>query len=98
MSEIVKLDVVETEMMEMRLSGEALNVSYEQVGIQANSYGCTGCGLVWDRKWYAEQCEDRNHVSKWEQRYGGIVENNIHKNYKAYQRNARGYRKDIVNV
>ena len=98
MSNIVKLDVVETEMMEMRFSGVELNVSYEQVGIQSNSYGCTGCGLVWDRKWYAEQCEDRNHVSKWEQRYGGIVENNIHKNYKAYQRNARGYRKDIVNV
>ena len=95
MSNIVKLNTVDSSMMEMRVSGHDMNVTYEEVHIQANTYACVGCGLVWDRKWYAETCEKRNHVSKWEQRYGGIFENNIHKNYRAYTRTALHCRPDI---
>ena len=94
MSSIVRVGRVSTSMMEPNMMSEV--DIWREVGIEANTYGCTGCGLVWDRKWYAEQCEDRNHAHTWEQRYGGRIENERHVGYKAYSRTALAYRKDIV--
>lgn len=85
MSAIRKVGKTSTRMMEMRGWEE---VYYSEVGIQANTYACTDCGLVWDRKWYAETCEDRNHISTWEQKYGGRIENGRYIGYTAYVREA----------
>jgi hypothetical protein len=52
------------------------------------AWRCDGCGLVWDRKWHAESCPSRNHATRWEQRYGGRVENGRHVGYTAYTRAA----------
>ena len=95
MSSIVKVGKADTAMMEMRFSGADMNISYAEVGIEANTYACTGCGLVWDRKWYAETCESRNHVPSWEQRYGGYIENGVPKGYKGYVRQALQRRLDL---
>ena len=95
MAKVVKMGKVNTEMMAPRFTGAELNVHWVHEDINPNSYGCTGCGLVWSRKWQAESCEERGHVRQFEQRYGGIVENNIHKGYKAYTRYAVGRDKAI---
>jgi len=92
MGKVKYMGHVDTAMMEMRFSGEAMNVSYEQVDISNPSYACmdAACGLIWDRKHYAESCESRGHVSHWEQGYGGGMENGIYKPAKTYPRTAIG--------
>jgi hypothetical protein len=90
MSKVKYMGHVDTEMMEPHLGGDA--VYYEQVGIRNPSFACldVSCGLVWDRKHYAESCEGRGHVSKWSQGYGGMVENGVYKPARTYVRQAIG--------
>ena len=40
--------------------------------IDSRAYACLGeaCGLVWDRKHHAVECESRGHLPYWEQHYG----------------------------
>ena len=95
MAKVVRMGKINTTMMAPRFTGVELNVHWVHEDINPNSYGCTGCGLVWSRKWQAETCEEREHVRQFEQRYGGIVENNVHKGYKAYTRSAIGRDKAI---
>jgi len=88
MSDIKRLGKVEHEITEMRIGGGGATVYYEQVTVTSNAYMCLGCGLAWAIKWHASKCEDRNHATVWEQRYGGYTENGIYKGYTAYERRA----------
>jgi hypothetical protein len=63
---------------------------------EGHLWGCVGCGLVWDRRWHAEQCEDRNHVTRWEQKYGGRIGANGVQQWTRYERVARGRNKAII--
>ena len=49
--------------------------NYQERSYVAYEWMCTDCGLVWTRKWHAETCAERKHVSHWLQRYpkGPIV-------------------------
>jgi len=100
MSKVVRMGKVNTTMMSPRFTGAELNVHWVHEDINPNSYGCTGCGLVWSRKWQAESCEERAHVRQFEQRYGGRVEQMVggqprHVDYTAYTRSAIGRDKAI---
>ena len=88
MSKVLRLDKVEAETMVPHFTGEALEVHWVPEDITPNSYGCAGCGLVWSRRWQAETCEERGHVSQFDQRYGGRFENGVHKGFTAYTRYA----------
>jgi len=95
MAKVVRMGKVDTTMMVPRFTGVELNVHWISEDIKPNSYGCTACGLIWSRKWQAESCEGRGHVREFDQKYGGYVENNIHKGFKAYRRYAIGRDKGI---
>ena len=100
MAKVVRMGKVDTTMMAPRFTGAELNVHWVHEDIKPNSYGCTGCGLVWSRKWQAESCEERGHVSEFEQRYGGRFEQMLggperHIGYTAYTRYAIGRDKAI---
>jgi hypothetical protein len=69
MSDVVRVGKVDSAMMvATAVSGDSL--IYDHVEINATTYACTGCGLVWGRKWYAETCEERKHATKFPQHYG----------------------------
>tara|TARA_Y100000593_G_scaffold80485_1_gene150284 strand:+ start:323 stop:592 length:270 start_codon:yes stop_codon:yes gene_type:complete len=77
---------VESDMMET-MDGE----SYWMKGISPTLYACGECKLMWDRKWQAQECGNRNHVKSFQQHYGGIVENNVYKPRASYTRKSYGY-------
>jgi hypothetical protein len=68
--------------MEPTLSGNYVELTIEH----KYAWRCDGCGLVWERQWHAASCAERNHAPRWEQRYGGHVENGRHVGFKAYPR------------
>ena len=69
MSDIIKVGKVDSAMMVATgVAGDSM--VYDHVAINATTYACTGCGLVWERKWYAETCEERKHAVKFPQHYG----------------------------
>lgn len=69
MSNVVKVGKVESAMMVATgILGDSM--VYDHVAINATTYACTGCGLVWERKWHAETCEKREHAVKFPQHYG----------------------------
>ena len=69
MSKIVKVGKVDSAMMEaVAVQGDSL--IYAHRDIEATTYACTGCGLVWTRKWHAESCEEREHATRFPQHYG----------------------------
>ena len=90
MSAIRRLERIQAGSMELHidLAGDA--AYYVEGTINPHTYACLGCGLVWDRKWHAEQCEDRQHVTEWAQHYGGRTENNVYKPAQSWPRVARG--------
>ena len=83
----IKTDrTVDTAMMEIHATVN--RVWYEEEALEDNPlWYCSECGLLWDRKWMAEQCGDgtyvecvpfqnvkRNHRSSFPQHYGGRSE------------------------
>ena len=67
MSAVVKMEQIDTEIMEAHIVGDSF--SYRENNVQKYAYKCTGCGLVWRMKWYAEDCETRGHKTSFEQKY-----------------------------
>jgi len=84
MAAVRKLGKVQSGAMVPHVSGDS--IWWEEERIEPHSYACLGCGNVWSRKWQAETCEDRGHVASFAQRYGGFVENGIHKGSVEYTR------------
>ena len=90
MSMVKYMGQVATDMMEARFG--VTDVYYVEKAINSPSFACidVSCGLIWDRKHYAESCEARGHVSKWSQSYGGYIENGLHKGGATYPRYSIG--------
>jgi hypothetical protein len=90
MSTVKYMGHVETEMMKLHITGDA--ISYVEVDIKNPSYACMApsCGLIWDRMHHAESCESRGHVATWYQGYGGYVINGVYKPANSYPRTAIG--------
>lgn len=58
---------------------------------KAHAWRCDGCGLVWEKRWHAETCESRKHITSFEQGPYGVsrVENGkLVGNLKWYTRRA----------
>ena len=71
MSQIKFMGITTAEIMvPIELAGEG-SLHMEHV-IDSRAYACLGenCGLVWDRKNHAIDCEKRGHLPYWEQHYG----------------------------
>jgi hypothetical protein len=87
MSSVTRRDKINTEIMEPHLTQ---NTFYyvETTVEQVSSWRCDGCGLVWEKKWHAESCENRDHKTSFEQRYGGTIVNGKHVGYRAFVRKA----------
>lgn len=65
MSDAVKITKVGrtvTGVMEPMMDGSFRETSYE-----GNLWRCEECGLVWDKKWYAETCAQREHATSFQQ-------------------------------
>ena len=52
---------------------EGDSLVYEQKEYSGYSWMCLGCRLVWERQHQAINCEKREHVTRFEQSYGGTV-------------------------
>lgn len=61
----IQREEIETTVMEPMLNG-----GYHERTYAAHAWQCPSCGLVWDKKWYAESCATRNHAPSFQQRYG----------------------------
>ena len=74
MSKIAKRKKIETETSEPLLDGGYQTRSYEQF-----AWACLGCGLVWPRQSHAKGCEDRGHVTSFEDGPYGVtyIENGV---------------------
>lgn len=60
-------NIIEHDVMEGYLSGDS--VRFEQKTIRGHAWQCTGCGHIWAKRWYAEECEKRGHKSSFTQEY-----------------------------
>jgi len=88
MSAIKKLERLEgTEYMKAKLAGDT-SVYYVDATYTSHAYQCLGCGLVWDRKNTAADCERHGHAAQYDARYGGYVENGQWKGGRSYPRRA----------
>ena len=96
MSKVKNLGKTMSIKMEPVIHNLGASVEWDEQSFEGHLWGCVGCGLVWDRKWHASDCEKRNHVVRWAQRYGGWVENGVHKGGRSYPRIARGRNKAII--
>jgi hypothetical protein len=86
----------EHNVMEPILTPDGSDAGYVERTIEGFAWMCDDCGLIWEKKWHAETCIRRSHVRVWEQRYGGYVENGIHRGGKAFPRVAIGRRPVVV--
>ena len=96
MSKVQNLGKTTSETMEPIVRNLEAAAEWQLSTFEGHLWGCMGCGLVWDRKWHASDCEKRNHVVRWAQRYGGRVENGVHKGGRSYPRIARARNKAII--
>jgi hypothetical protein len=85
-----KLGHIKHEVMEMRFHGPALNVTYIEKTISGNAWACEDCGLIWEKRWYADSCTKRGHALAFEQTYGGYLEFGVHKGGARYTRYSQG--------
>lgn len=69
---VTRLEKIETTMMEPILSGDT-GIHYVEKTITGYAWCCNACGLVWDRKWMAEQCGERKHRPTFDQVYHRAV-------------------------
>ena len=98
---------IDTGMMEVHASLN--NMWYEEKALNGSPlWYCSDCGLLWDRKWQADQCGEgtyqecspvtevkRNHRTSFPQYYGGYVENNTYKPAATYVRQSYGRMKGV---
>lgn len=65
----IRLERSATVVMEAYTDG-----SYHEYTVEgAHLWGCPICKLVWEKKWHAETCESRGHVSSFEQGPYGVA-------------------------
>lgn len=69
MATVTRLERITITVMEPNLCGDTLNYYEKETG--GSAWRCDECGLVWDRKSYAEGCADRGHKTNFEQTYYG---------------------------
>lgn len=86
MSNVTRQEKIETEAMEAHLSGDS--VFYVEKLYTANAWRCDGCGLVWEKRHQAQECESRKHVTQFDQHYGGTVINGVHQGGSKFTRYA----------
>lgn len=55
---------------EMTFMEMSINGDFEEVTVEKNPWQCLICGLVWQTKHEAEECESRGHVDNYTKRYG----------------------------
>jgi len=68
MSFVTVQESITTGVMQARLVGDS-SVAYVETDYQGNAWRCEGCGLVWEKRWYAETCDKRDHKPSFVQRY-----------------------------
>jgi hypothetical protein len=66
MSKVKKMEKAEVSVMMPRLDG-----GYEEVKVVKNLWKCTGCGLVWNMRHEAKDCEANGHKPFYVKVYGG---------------------------
>ena len=73
MSTVTRREVSETSVMEPTLAGSYVETVLEQTHL----WRCDGCGLVWEKRWHAQSCEERGHARSFDQGPYGVryVEN-----------------------
>lgn len=54
------------------------SVTWKETEIVKNLWQCVACGLVWQMKHEAENCEKRGHKPSYIRYYGGRFENGVH--------------------
>lgn len=77
---ITKRELTDCPFMEPYTDGSFVATS--EVG---NAWRCDGCGLVWDRKHYAQFCSTRGHKIMWERGYGATMVVNGVPNHKGFE-------------
>ena len=87
-----RLEPSEHTAMVPHFTGAELSVSYREERYEGYLWACYYCGLVWERKGYADECGEREHALSFPQRYGGFVENGIWKGGSVYVRQSLGKR------
>lgn len=58
--------------------------SYVETSEVNRAWRCNACGLVWDRRHYAEHCGTRGHKATWQRGYGATAVINGIPNYKGF--------------
>jgi len=81
---------IDTAAMVPHFTGAELSVSYHEERYEGYLWACDSCGLVWERKWHADECGERGHVLSFSQRYGGFVENGVWQGGSEYVRRSHG--------
>lgn len=73
MSTVTRREANPTAIMTPTLDGGYVEHTIEA----AHAWRCDGCGLVWEKRWHAEACEERGHVPSFQQGPYGVkyVEN-----------------------
>ena len=94
-SRVSRLEARKTTIMEPVLSGDS--VVYRQADVDGYLWRCEDCGLVWDKKWYADSCSKRSHVPSFEQGPYGVthMENGVPQG-RLYYYTRRAIRRDRV--
>jgi hypothetical protein len=94
MSAIKTTIKVESIMMDPRVSDSS--VWWVEKDINPTLYYCSECQLLWSRKWHAEKCGQRNHITSFPQHYGGVNENGVYKPRATYMRHSYGRFKKVA--
>lgn len=79
----LRMEKSATDYMEPMLHGYV-----QRTAEYASAWKCSDCGLVWQKKWYADTCGDRGHKSAFQQHYGGYVLNGKYVGGTSYTRQA----------
>lgn len=66
----IKMLSPKEEMTFMDIRGSIDSTHYEEVTVEKNPWKCMECGLVWQTKHEAEECEGRKHAESYTKRYG----------------------------
>ena len=61
MSSVTKRNPITTRWMTPLING-----GFVEASEQAHEWRCDGCGLVWDKRNHAQDCEKRGHLAHWE--------------------------------
>ena len=86
MSAIRLSEKIDVEFMEPRIDGNSLY--YVPITHTVHLWKCDGCGLVWPTKNQANDCTKRGHKERYQQGYGGYVDDRGYHPKDVYTREA----------